>query len=137
MLAQNISDRYQSARQVLQALNSSNTPSYTPTQTPTTEATLAVVPAHNPTSPPSTVISNSAPDPSCSNPLGKILLVLLLAIGGGWWGGRWLQSRSTPPEDESRSQLPSESNGTKISTNVLFYRCFSTLKNESHAVAIA
>lgn len=110
MLAQNISDRYQSARQVLQVLNSSNTPSYTPTQTPATEATLAVAPANNPTSPPSTVISNSAPDTtSRSNPLGKILLVLLLAIGGGWWGGRWLQSRSTPPEDESTAQLPSES----------------------------
>ena len=31
----------------------------------------------------------------------------------------------------------SKENGTKISTNVLFYRCFNTLKNETHEVTIA
>ena len=35
---------------------------------------------------------------------------------------------------EMRDKYP---NGTKISTNVLFYKCFSTLKNESYAIAIA
>lgn len=94
MLSQRTGDRFQSARQVLQTLTSSNT-AYIPTPPPETQATLAVAP------PPRLPTPQSAP--TSTSPLGKILLVFLLLIGaavGGWWiTNRWLQS-SIPPQEE-------------------------------------
>ncbi len=100
MLSQRIGDRFQSARQVHQALTSSNTASYAP---PKTQATLAVAPPHYalPISQPAPIVASS------TSPLGKILLVFLLLIGAagvGWWAtNRWLQS-SIPPQEEITPQ---------------------------------
>lgn len=111
MLSHKISDRYQSAREVLQSLSkSSNSPSYNypPTQPyiPQTEATVAVAPSGNRASTakgrlpnvPSTPSSNKAS--SESFPLSTIFLGLLLASAAGmglWVANSWLQSRSTAP----------------------------------------
>jgi serine/threonine-protein kinase len=109
MLSQGTGDRFQSARQVLQALTSSNTASYAPSQTPPpeTQATLAVAPPpHTLPTPQTAPLVTSSSSPSTS-PLGKILLVFLLLIGAGimgWWAtNRWLQS-SIPPQEEITPQ---------------------------------
>ncbi len=99
MLSQRTDERFQSARQVLQALTNSNT-AYIPTPASEMQATLAVAPPHRLPPPQSAPLITSPPSPS---PLGKILVIFLLLIGagfGGWWGAnRWLQS-SIPPEEE-------------------------------------
>jgi len=114
MLSQRMSDRYQSARQVLQALTGSNTSGYPPPVPggERTQATLAVAPSPNrslPTPQAALTIASSSSPSKASFPLGKILLVFLLLGGAavvGWWGGnRWLQSRSNlPPQDEITPQ---------------------------------
>lgn len=108
MLSQRIGDRFQSARQVLQALTESNPASYAPSQTPPpkTQATLAVAPPRHtlPTPQPAPIVAATSPS---NSPLGKILLVFLLLIGAasvGWWAtNRWLQS-SLPPQEEITPQ---------------------------------
>jgi len=117
MLAQRPSDRYQSAREVLQDLNRYEVPSYAPPApapvypppVPTTAATVAVA---RPPAPPESSPSNYtvAPPPAYtpasrgnSFGFGKVLLLLLVIAGaatGGWWlSNRWLGDLAdrTPP----------------------------------------
>lgn len=119
MLKYRPGERYQSAREVLQALTG-NPPvvSYPPTQTPTqapiqpaTNATMAVAPPRNPVTP--VAAAGKLPVPQVtsqpsSRGLGMlkatliVLLVILGAAGLGWWAGNlWLKSlrgREQPPE---------------------------------------
>jgi serine/threonine-protein kinase len=115
MLQLNPTERYQSAREVLQSLTApSPPPAYLPTQLPSfpTEATMAVAPplvvaAHNSSAPivPATPSPSSTAQPS-SGWWGKILAVLVLipvAGGIGWLAGNWwiksqLPSDNTPPQ---------------------------------------
>ena len=102
MLSQNMGDRYQSARQVLQALTSNLAATGSaPTQlTSHTQASLAVA-------------SSSSQSSSWSFTPGKILLVLLLlasAAGVGWWtANTWIQSQSSLPRPDEVTPEPSES----------------------------
>lgn len=117
MLSQNMRDRYQSARQVLQALTSNSAaPRSTPNQpfTPHTQGTLAVAASshtgsHANFQQVATGISTPSQPSSWSFTPGNILLVLLLlasAAGAGWWAGNnWIQSHSSlPPQDEITPQ---------------------------------
>lgn len=115
MLQLNPTERYQSAREVLQSLTApSPPPAYLPTQLPSfpTEATMAVAPplvvaAHNSSAPivPATPSPSSTAQPS-SGWWGKILAVLVLipvAGGIGWLAGNWwiksqLPSDNIPPQ---------------------------------------
>jgi serine/threonine-protein kinase len=111
MLQLNPTERYQSAREVLQSLTApSPPPAYLPTQLPSspTEATMAVSPplevAHNSAAPivPATPSPSSTAQPS-SGWWGKILAVLVLipvAGGIGWLAGNWW----------IKSQVPSDNN---------------------------
>lgn len=107
MLQLNQTERYQSAREVLQALTAP--PAYLPTQLPSspTEATMAVAPplvvaGHNSSSPivPVTPSPSSTDQPS-SGWWGKILAVLVLipvAGGIGWLAGNWWIQSQLPPD---------------------------------------
>ncbi|HEY9834581.1 MAG TPA: serine/threonine-protein kinase [Stenomitos sp.] len=114
MLQLNPTERYQSAREVLQSLAAPpEPPTYLPTQLPSspTEATMAVSPplvvANSSSSPivPVTPSPSSTDQPS-SGWWGKILVVLVLipvAGGIGWLAGNWwiksqLPSDNTPPQ---------------------------------------
>lgn len=114
MLQLNPTERYQSAREVLQSLAAPpEPPTYLPTQLPSspTEATMAVAPplvvANSSSSPivPVTPSPSSTDQPS-SGWWGKILVVLVLipvAGGIGWLAGNWwiksqLPSDNTPPQ---------------------------------------
>lgn len=107
MLQLNPTDRYQSAREVLQSLTAPPAPpAYLPTQlpSPATEATMAVAPPPAPIVP-ATPVPNSSVNPS-SGWLGKILVVLVLipvAGGIGWLAGNWWiqsQLRSDNPQPQ-------------------------------------
>lgn len=113
MVSQSPSDRYQSARQVLQALAGNNTSGYAPSQLPApgTQVTLAVAPPQRSPTPPAPNIASSPP----SNSFPMRILVVFLLLGGagivGWWGAnRWLQSQSMPPQEEviPQPESPSE-----------------------------
>ncbi|MDZ8086045.1 MAG: serine/threonine-protein kinase [Nostoc sp. DedQUE12b] len=92
MLSARPSDRYQSARQVLQALNSPPA-NYPPTQYPTppqpTSATVAVSPPPPPSpTPPYPSYPSSSPSSSWWTPTKTFLVAALVAgsVGLIWWG---------------------------------------------------
>lgn len=122
MLQAKLCDRYQSARQVLQALSANTSASGTPTQPriPDTQATLALVPSPHSSSAANQqkpIVVASTPSPGISSSrsfsLGKILLVfLLLASGAGvavWASNRWLHRSTLPPQNQitPATRLPS------------------------------
>lgn len=122
MLLPRIGDRYQSARQVLQALTENaaapgNAPTFQPDVAPT-QATVAVVGRAGKsanTHQTSVVASTPGNTSSGSFPVGKILLVFLVLVGAaavGWWGGnRWLH-RSTPPRQAQITPEPTSPTST-------------------------
>ncbi|WP_017654206.1 serine/threonine-protein kinase [Fortiea contorta] len=95
MLSPRPGDRYQSARQVIEALAPSPL-TYSPTQPPIpapipTSGTVAVSPPSYPS------VSSPAPQPNTWTPTKIILTVLMLTglAGLSWWGtNSWIQSRS-------------------------------------------
>jgi serine/threonine-protein kinase len=128
MLQPRPGERFQTATQVLQALNAPlpHPVAYPPTQPPPlpqTEATVALAPgsaAWNQQGSPATVeapISNSSANQS-SGWLGKVLLVVVaIAIAGsvGWgFGNWWIQSQMQP--DDTQPQ-PTTSNPLVSPTN--------------------
>ncbi|MBW4637399.1 MAG: protein kinase [Gloeocapsa sp. UFS-A4-WI-NPMV-4B04] len=128
MLSQPTGDRYQSARQVLQALTGNNTPVYAPKPPlPATEATLAVAPSPHrsisPSQPPPTIASTSGIASNRGFPLGK-LLVFLLLVGAGGIGwlvtNRWLQSQSTLPPEAEITPQPTISPSQPVETPSVF-----------------
>jgi serine/threonine protein kinase, bacterial len=124
MLARLPGDRYQSAYEVLQALNWGAVPPIaTPTQPPNyypqPERTLAVAPQFPVNSPLGRTDLPTMPPAHTTRSSGsgfwRIPIVLLLIAGTaglGWWGTRsWLQSRSgepTPQPTASVTQAPVE-----------------------------
>ncbi|MBW4573502.1 MAG: serine/threonine protein kinase [Tolypothrix carrinoi HA7290-LM1] len=107
-------DRFQSARQVLNALNSPYV-NYPPTQsTEPTSATVAVAPPSplppNPTLPSPTPPSPDIPQPKNSWTSGKSLLVgLALAgvVGVGWLGTNLILSRGRDSSGDTAQPTPS------------------------------
>ena len=121
MLQLNPTERYQSAREVLQSLSAPpEPPSYLPTQLPSspTEATMAVAPplvVENSSSAPIVPVTSSpsSTDQPSSGWWGKILAVLVLipvAGGIGWLAGNWwiqsqLRSDNPPPQPTPSSSV--------------------------------
>jgi len=99
MLSPQPGTRYQSARQVLQVLNSNS--ATTQPSTPHTQATLAIAPSLVSNTQTSATIASPSPNKISSSllPLGKVLLMVPLlagAAGVGWWAvNNWLQFQST------------------------------------------
>lgn len=119
MLSHRLSDRYQSAREVLQALTSSNytTSNYGATQPPNshqTQATVAVAPPRKlfaANSLPSPIVGAASASIKVNKPSlapKKILLTslpLVVVIGLGWWTtNSWLQ-RQTEISSEPTSPI--------------------------------
>ncbi len=116
-------ERYQNARQVLQALNPTPVNNYVPTQPstpipvpePPTSATLAVAPAVTPT-PDAPWRVSTLPTPPQNKTWwtpGKIVLVLLLVMGAfgvSYWGvNNLISSRPGDPDDNTPRPTPTVS----------------------------
>ncbi|MBD1809694.1 protein kinase [Microcoleus sp. FACHB-SPT15] len=126
MLQSRPGDRFQTAAQVLQALNAplpSPPVAYPPTQpppVPQTQATVAFAPAPAPWNQQGSPATVETPVPSSSaNPssgwLGKVSLVFVaIAIAGGvgWGAGNWWIHSQTQPDD---SQLQPTTNSPVVS----------------------
>lgn len=125
MVAQRPGDRYPSAREVLQALNSQEAPPLTAQTVAPAEThmpTVAIAPPtppsyvppkppnYTPPAPPQSLPMNHVPEPreAKAGGFGQVLLVLVVifaAAGLGWWGSqRWLSSlgdRNVPSQPTS------------------------------------
>lgn len=125
MVAQRPGDRYPSAREVLQALNSQEAPPLAAQIVAPVETHMPTVaiapptppsyvppkpPSYTPPAPPQSLPMNHVPEPreAKAGGLGQVLLVLVVifaAAGLGWWGSqRWLSSlgdRNPPSEPTS------------------------------------
>lgn len=120
MLQHRPRERYQSAREVLQALTNSLPASadYPPTP-PATQGTVAVVPPRNKISP--VAVASKLPVASVTGQfqggilslLGKVLLVSMVIVGAtwlGWWAGNlWLKTHFDDQKQPDSAESPDSS----------------------------